>query len=101
MPIPERITNYAERGLSRLLSQFRGKPNWTKLIQIMMDRPDGYSDAHYNLQEIENILYDLIEKRFLSKAEGMQLDLIGYFLGLARPHGLNDEKYRTLLRNQI
>ena len=52
------------------------------------------------VQEIEYMLDDLRKKRWLSNAEGMQLDGIGEIVGIER-NGLNDYDYKLAILRQI
>lgn len=53
------------------------------------------------VQEIEDVLFQLLNERSLTDAEGVQLDLIGEILGLARQGGWTDDEYRILLGVRI
>lgn len=49
------------------------------------------------IQELENVLYQLVTNTYLSNAEGAQLDEYGELLGVER-NGLIDDEYRALLQ---
>lgn len=91
------ILNVYERAMSLLISQFRDfKPdgsltNFMKLIKVLADE----------LQELENVNWELKTERWLDSAIGAQLDEIGIILGLPRNPGESDENYRQRLRFQI
>ena len=53
------------------------------------------------LQELETVLFDLLENRSLDTAEGVQLDRIGTIVGLARTGSQSDTDYRASLGVQI
>jgi hypothetical protein len=53
------------------------------------------------VQELEDILYDLLIQRGISVAVGVQLDRIGILVGLPRAGGQSDIEYRALLEVQI
>lgn len=85
-----KITDHEQRALDRLISQFKGKINIENVIKIFTPQ----------IQELENMFFDLLEKRYLSIAEGAQLDEIGEILNQGR-NGLNDDDYRVILYNKI
>lgn len=62
--------------LSRMLSQFYGK----KILQLLLQ---AYIDE---VQELSTAIADLIEKRTINKAEGVQLDTIGKIVGRPRTY---------------
>ena len=51
-------------------------------------------------EELEQVNFDLIEKRWLDTAEGVQLDVLGEILDIER-FGRDDESYRTLLQLKV
>lgn len=63
--------NYDEQ--KRLAAQFRGKPNLQSLIRAFRD------------SELDQASCDVLNKRGLNTAQGVQLDGIGEIIGLARP----------------
>lgn len=91
------ITNHFERAISLLASQFRfNKPdgsltNLQKLIKALV----------IPAQELEDVNYQLLTLRWLSTAQGVQLDEIGVILGLPRNPGESDSDYRERLQFQI
>lgn len=90
-PIPdpglEHATNHRERAIGALISQFRDKARFTKLVEIFI-RP---------FQEIEDAIWDLYTKRRLDMARGVQLDIIGKIVDEPRS-GLSDADYLPILR---
>ena len=62
--------------MSRMLSQFYGK----KILQLLLQ---AYIDE---VQELSTAIADLIEKRTINKAEGVQLDTIGKIVGRPRTY---------------
>lgn len=62
--------------LSRMLSQFYGK----KILQLLLQ---AYIEE---VQELSTAIADLIEKRTINKAEGVQLDTIGKIIGKPRTY---------------
>lgn len=69
-----------------LLDQFKNKVNINKF----------FNSINASIQEIEHVLFDLIQQRSLFTATGVQLDLIGDLLGIER-NGRTDEDYRKVL----
>ncbi len=70
--------------------QFRNRTNWTKLL-IVITKP---------FQEIEDAFQDLLTLRYLSSAQGAQLDILGELVGLKRK-GFDDASYLIRLRAQV
>lgn len=91
------ITNVYERAFALLVSQFRDSKedgsdsNWQKLIKSIA----------FSFQGIEDVNFELFSERWLLTAIGIQLDLIGELLGLARYDNESDEDYRFRLQTQI
>lgn len=84
------LDNIAQRGIRLLLSQFSRSRNFEKLLGGLVQP----------LQELENVARDLKEKRSIDTGEGVQLDLIGEWIGEQR-QGRSDEEYRRWLRFRI
>src|SRR5690606_7213019 len=76
--------------LSRLVTQFRDKPRIEALLKAIAAQ----------VQQLEDVATDLLEKRWLDSAEGAQLDGLGRILGLDRG-AWDDEQYRARLRVRI
>src|SRR5687768_2287297 len=91
----EKITDHETEALDRNLTQFKKKPNFEALITI----------ACTQVQEIEDIGYDMIEKRFLVNATGVTLNKYGEMVNEPRPFSgeasTDDDKYRTLIFSRI
>ena len=85
-----KIEDYLAIANSKLLQQYKGKPNFQKILTIFSDRMD----------EVENVMWDLYTKRWLDSSEGQQLDNLGYNLSTER-QGLNDVDYRQVLYGKI
>lgn len=98
MPIPERVTNHLEAAKARFISQFKSpKPVLHGMLQSYVDQ----------LQELEDVIWDVIDYRLLDAApgrshgaEGVQLDVLGRIVGQPRM-GLTDAAYRTAIRLRI
>lgn len=91
------ITNYFERSISLLASQFQTRnvdgslTNLQKLIKALM----GQAQVLNTQQQL------LLMDRFLNKAYGAQLDGLGQILGLTRIPGQSDDSYQEDLQFQI
>lgn len=83
----EKITDHVERAKARMLEQYRDKVNFEAWVSIYAAR----------IQQLEDVLFQLLEERSLSTAVGVQLDVLGRILNLNRG-GYGDEDYRTHLR---
>lgn len=81
-----KITDHIEIAQGNLFSFFNASPKLRELVAIIVAE----------IQALENVGYDLIVKRYLVNAEGVQLDVIGLIVGEQRI-GLSDDDYRALL----
>jgi len=84
------ITDYCERGTTRLIEQFEKKPNIVSYLCALLS----------GVQTTEFVYGDLLVQRILDNAAGAQLDGIGDIVGIERK-GLTDDQYRTAIRFQI
>lgn len=82
--------DHAERGLAKLLEQFKGKPRIEALLRAYLNR----------VQELENAAWEVINYRLLENAEGVQQDIIGRIVGRGR-NALSDTDYFYALKGQI
>lgn len=88
--LPEPNTRHIEEARALLISQYRGK----LFIQGLLDsyiRP---------LQEVEELLWEVINSRILDDAEGVQLDTLGRLVKEIR-RGRSNEEYRKGIRVKI
>jgi hypothetical protein len=76
--------------LSRLLEQWKGKPNIAALLSSLA----GAS------QPIESALQQLLTQRFVTTAIGAQLDVLGSLVGQPR-NGLSDADYARYIQARI
>lgn len=93
------VTDHTEQALGLLIGQYQDLP-----------RMSGLVSAHTNrAQELEDITWDVINKRLLdytdrngnpAHAVGAQLDAIGRLVGRGR-HGQDDATYLIYIRAQI
>jgi hypothetical protein len=81
----------ADRGQSRLLSEFRDKPRIVAYLRAVLGA---------GVQDLHDALYQAITERWVDTAIGAQLDRLGWLLDLPRS-GWPDETYRLLLRAQV
>lgn len=66
--------NHKELAVSRLATQFRDSTNLISYIQALLVESDN----------LEQIFCDIIDKRWLDTAEGVQLDILGAIVGQSR-----------------
>lgn len=85
----ERVTDHAERAVERLPMQHR-RPNWERFIRVLAGR----------FQELEDVFFDLLEKRLLDSAEGVYLDALGEIVGAERG-GMDDNDFRLRVKVAI
>lgn len=85
-----RITLHTPLALSRLIERWKNQPNLRGLLSTYTDQ----------LQLLENVLWDVIIKRYLDFAADAQLDTLGKIVGEPR-NGLGDPAYRVRVRVRI
>ena len=85
-----KISNHIPTGLSRLLQQYKGKPNLENLLRICLGR----------FQDIEDALTNFSDRLDIANQTGEQLDGIGEIIGQPR-HGYSDDYYRVMLLARI
>lgn len=85
-PIPD----HADRAVSRLAMQYRGKARVEALVRALATRTQG----------LESALGQLLSERGLDTAAGAQLDVLGSVVGVARG-AFDDATYRIWLRARI
>jgi hypothetical protein len=98
MAVPTPITDHVAAAIARLISQFRSpKP----VLHGMME---SYVEQ---LQELEDVLWDVINHRLLDPApgetvgaEGVQIDVLGKIVGQPRL-GLTDVAYLLAIKLKI
>lgn len=86
----QKIPDYKAIILDKFLEQYKGKPNWDKMLNLISD---GFT-------ELENVFWDLYIKRWLESSEGTQLDNLGDNLSVER-QGLSDDNYRQIIYAKI
>ena len=92
----EKILNHVEIAEKKFMSQYkegssnRNSVKLRNLLKIFVKQ----------IQELENVIYDLYTLRYIDTAFGYQLDRLGDIVGIVR-YGLNDEDYRNRIYAQI
>lgn len=84
-------TDHVAIGLASLPFQFDDSTVLRELLTIYLEE----------VQEYEQLLYDVLAQQSLDEAVGFQLDIIGEQIGKRREGVTNDETYRRLLKVQI
>jgi len=87
---PMRVPNHVERGLSLLLSQYKGRPLLTAWTVSYLKQ----------VQLLDDATYATIISRFLERATNAQLDLIGKLVGEPR-RDRDDALYRVFIAARI
>ena len=82
------ITTHIEDAKARLLFQYKGKTN----IEALLDSLGGQQ-----IQDLEDILFDINSRLDIDNSEGVQLDNIGTIVGQSR-NGQDDTTYRLFLK---
>ncbi len=82
------ITDHAAQAKARLLFQYQGKAN----IEALLDSLGGQQ-----IQDLENILFDINTRLDIDNSVGVQLNNIGLIVGQPR-NGQDDITYRLFLK---
>lgn len=86
------ITDHINQAKKRLLEQYKKKTGINSILEALIQP----------LQEIETDgLATFYTHNAIDTAEGIQLDLIGEYVGLARVPGQSDVDYRVSIKGQI
>ena len=85
-----KIEDHIERANDRLLSQFKGKEKIEGLLAAF----------HAQIQDIENVGYDLYLQRWIASATGNTLDRLGAMVNVER-NGASDSDYRINIIGEI
>lgn len=83
-------TDHGDRGVSKLLDQFQDKAFLEAVLRAFL----------FQVQRLENAVWEVILLRTIEAGEGMTLDYIGRIVGRPRL-GLGDPDYRIAIRAQI
>ncbi len=85
----DQITTHTEEAIKRQVMQWKDLPNLEGEITVEADR----------MQQLENILFDLLNGRNITDGEGVQLDLLGGTYGdYGARENRTDADYRTFLK---
>lgn len=84
----KQITDHAEQAIDRLPSYQKLAANYGKLFRALFR----------SAQNLEDLLWDFLNKRAISTAEGKQLDNLGTYLDVGRFGGESDTSYRLRLQ---
>ena len=84
----DQITDHAAQAKARLLFQYQGKAN----IEALLDSLGGQQ-----IQDLEDILFDVNTRLDIDNSEGVQLNNIGLIVGQPR-NGQDDITYRLFLK---
>lgn len=90
MAYPGYIPDHVVVALDRLLEQYRDQPRIASIITAFAEQSQGEEDA----------FSDLYDGRWIDNAEGKVLDDVGTIVNQPRL-GLNDVRYRALIRAKI
>lgn len=86
----DKIETHRDDAIGRLTSQYDDATNLRDLVGLFADRYQG----------LENVSFDLLTKRFIDGAEGVQLDELGEIVGEPRL-GRSDRVYRSAIRLRV
>lgn len=86
----EHNPNHAEHGVLKFAAPFWGKPRWAALFVAIARQ----------IQELEDVFWDILEKRTIENATGVQLAVLGGLVGQIDP-GLGEDIFRNLIRARI
>jgi len=88
--LPTKRTDHVENSRSLLIEQFKSRTVITGLSDVFARRA----------QDLENVLWDVIDKRLLDNAANAQLDALGRLVGEKRD-GRADVSYKKGIRLRI
>jgi len=81
---------HSTEALARLISQFRGKPNLEAILSVVIKQ----------VQDLENVSFELLTERYIDVAEGAQVDGFGAIVGEAR-EGRGDAEYKIAIKARM
>ena len=90
-----KITDHVALALDRLMEQYRGLPNFTSLISLLVQQIQDAEDAGFPLDQKRQLFDGAIYR-----ATGAQLDGIGEIVGVKRS-GLGDPEYLIFILGTI
>lgn len=86
-----KITDFLAQAKSRLLEQYKNKPNIENVLSIYSEQFDA----------LETAFFQIDVARFVPTAIGVQLDQIGEIVGQPRNGITDDDRYRVLIYARI
>ena len=86
----EKNDNHVAAAVLKLAAPFWGKPRIASIVVAI----------GLQLQELENVFFDIRTSRLLANATGVRLAALGRLVGQYNP-GLADDEYRLLIRARI
>lgn len=90
MPLTK-IDDHVEQGLALLLGQHKGKPRIAALLTVYLRR----------VQELEDAIWDVLVKRLIDSATGVELAKIGRTVGQVNEAAWDDDTYRLFIKARI
>lgn len=84
------ISDHVDRGLARILEQYRDKPAFEAFLKALLAQVQG----------VEDMWNELVVERLLDNAVGAQLDVYGRVVGELRK-GKTDAQYRVRLQARL
>jgi hypothetical protein len=84
------VTDHADRGVARLIEQFKGRPRLEAWIRSYLDE----------VQELSTAAWGVLLARLIDDATGVHLTTIGRIVGQARTNE-DDDRFRVLIRTRI
>ncbi len=85
------VTDVQAKGIDRLLEQYKGKININTLLDIYLEQ----------VQELEDVTWDVMVKRALAVATDAQLEVLGAIVGQPNWEGWTTEQFRTWIGVRI
>lgn len=82
--------NVVDKGVNRMVWELQTGENHVKFLTLFLKQ----------IQEVEDTFFQILDAGNIDLAEGIQLDLIGYILGVTRD-GMGDDSYRDFLKFQV
>lgn len=84
------VTDHVERGLARLIDQFKGRPRIEAWISSYLEE----------VQELSTAAWGVLVLRLIDDAEGEQLTVLGKIVGQPRTVA-DDERFRVIVRARV
>lgn len=88
--IPDRDIDHVGQGLALFINQYRNKPRFAAWASAYLKQ----------CQQLEDAIYDVLIKRLIENAVGVQCDAIGRIVGEYR-RGLDDATYKIFIAARV